>query len=115
MSVKITRITDTAAPNGQFFETENRFRIKLPINNDVPPPNASAVKYAPKDGINTKMTLAKIPGAVKGNVTLKNVGTRFAPKSFEASSSDLSIFSIEEYIGSTAYGKNPYSKPNVTA
>ncbi|MNM56460.1 hypothetical protein D3C81_676320 [compost metagenome] len=79
------------------------------------PPNKSGIKKYPKVGINTNIEPAKIPDLVKGRVTFKNEFLGFAPKSFAASSSDLSNFSIEEYNGNTINGNRVYTIPIITA
>ncbi|MPN16864.1 hypothetical protein SDC9_164211 [bioreactor metagenome] len=64
----------------------------------------SVTVYIPREGMNTSIIDENIPGNVRGSVILKNVVRLEAPRSADASKSELLSFSIELYMGSTANG-----------
>ena len=105
---------ETAAPKGQFRADKNWFFIRLLISIILLPPIKSGIKKYPRVGTNTSILPDIIPDLVKGKVILKNDLNGEAPKSEEASSSEKSNFSMEEYSGSTMKGNIIYTIPTST-
>ena len=66
-------------------------------------------------GIKTIKDEAITPGIDKGRIILKNWLKVLSPKSLDASSKDLSIFSKETKIGNIAKGAQPCTSASTTA
>ena len=78
----------------------------LPLYSSV-----STIKKYPSAGVNTIKAPLNNPGIVWGNITFLNIFHLLAPKSLEASKSDLSIVDTELYKGSIINGSNVYTIP----
>ena len=71
---------------------------------ELPPPNISDTKKYPRQGMKTIRLPEKIPLEVSGSITSKNVDEGLAPRSDDASRSEVSNFSIAVYKGSIING-----------
>ncbi len=94
-----------AAPKGQSRAVENWFWIRLPIMTVLPPPIRSGVRYAPRQGTNTRIAPAMMPALVIGIVTRVKARKGRAPRSAAASSSAGSSRSRIAKMGSTMNGR----------
>jgi len=83
-----------AAPHSILFVSKNKKEIKEPAYIFFPPPSSKGTTNSPNDGINTRKNPVRIPEEESGITTLVSVCQRFAPKSNDASKTDLLIPSI---------------------
>ena len=66
-------------------------------------------------GMNTMVTPESTPGRDRGKITRRNTCTLSAPRSWAASMTRWSIFTMTEKMGSTIKGRKLYTMPRTTA
>src|SRR5579871_6170858 len=99
------KTSDAAEPKGQSRAFVNWFCIRFPTITDFPPPRRSGVRYAPRQGMNTRTSPARIPGPHSGTTTRNNAVKGLAPRSAAASNRFGSSRSSAAYKGRTMNGR----------